>query len=78
MWNTRCLKHDSGIYEIRLASSLKTAQEGMFGEHSFTTADRSELKFSVTRGDYSELMALVCENLSKAKVGLNKSWELAS
>ncbi|XP_067943549.1 dipeptidyl peptidase 3-like [Watersipora subatra] len=67
-WNTRCLKHADGKYEIRLASVESTKEDlDYLGDYVFTTSDSKEHKFSVTRGDYSELLKLVAENLTLAK-----------
>ena len=69
-WNTRCMKHSDGHYEIRLASSETSQQDDTMPclQDVTSSATAAEEKFSVTRGDYSSLMKLICDNLTKAKV----------
>ena len=44
--------------------------DDILGTHQFTSADQQSYLFKVTRGDYSQLMSLVVQNLEKAKVNL--------
>lgn len=65
-WNSRLLKHEEGskvVYDIRFASVEKGACEGItvsedtFEDHTFT----------ITRGDYSEILSEMAKELAKAK-----------
>ncbi|XP_041351140.1 dipeptidyl peptidase 3-like [Gigantopelta aegis] len=77
-YNTRLFKIESGghkpVYEVRLASTetkdglIPGLSEGMIGEHIFKPKNSEEsFTFKVTRGDYSQLLSLVVDDLSKAK-----------
>ncbi|XP_056022122.1 dipeptidyl peptidase 3-like [Ostrea edulis] len=75
-YNTRLFKTQEGeqdCYEVRLASSsssggdLPGVSKLILGSHDFTPKETGKpCIFKVTRGDYSDLMALVLENLTKA------------
>ncbi|XP_013399132.2 dipeptidyl peptidase 3 [Lingula anatina] len=74
-YNTRLFKTSDKEYEIRLASSLKDGEktpacedvEKVLGKHEFTPEGSSTpITFTVTRGDYAELMNLVVQNVEKA------------
>lgn len=47
-----------------------SGDKAVLGTHHFKTDDGNEVTFRVTRGDYSQLMKLLVENISKAKVNL--------
>ncbi|XP_071490506.1 dipeptidyl peptidase 3-like [Diadema antillarum] len=68
-YNTRLMKtlddNKKVTYEIRLASSLATADGGDC-DIEFGSFDFEGVTFSVTRGDYGPLMAGVVDNLRKA------------
>ncbi|CAG2227517.1 DPP3 [Mytilus edulis] len=75
-YNTRLFKTEKNgqtCYEVRLASalteggSIEGCPEGILGTHQFTSSTSKSYSFTVTRGDYSKLMAKVAENLGKAK-----------
>ncbi|XP_052106913.1 dipeptidyl peptidase 3-like isoform X1 [Mytilus californianus] len=75
-YNTRLFKTEKNgqtCYEVRLASalteggSIEGCPEGILGTHQFTSSTSKSCSFTVTRGDYSKLMAKVAENLGKAK-----------
>ncbi|XP_055956733.1 dipeptidyl peptidase 3 isoform X2 [Patella vulgata] len=80
-YNTRLFKttdksSNLPVYEIRLASSNNSADgeipgynsDKILGEHAFSPTDTAgPIKFNVTRGDYSPLLKIVCENLEMAK-----------
>lgn len=70
MWNTRCMKHESGVYEIRLASALTSNDGDAADLPELKQYEHKDHKFSVTRGDYSGLMERVCDNLRKASVSV--------
>ncbi|KAH3844273.1 hypothetical protein DPMN_086530, partial [Dreissena polymorpha] len=83
-YNTRLFKKTGGPveYEVRLASSETSNGEvagcaaGLLGTHQFTPKDGSgPVTFHVTRGDYSKLMALMCQNLEKAKASVANETE---
>ncbi|XP_061172745.1 dipeptidyl peptidase 3-like [Saccostrea echinata] len=74
-YNTRLFKTKEGdkvCYEVRLASSSTAEGDvpgcgSILGSHEFTPKETGKpCVFKVTRGDYSDLMALVVENLTKA------------
>ncbi|CAH1792287.1 unnamed protein product [Owenia fusiformis] len=76
-YNTRLFKISDSEYEIKLASVCTTddpapipgfEEKPIIGCHAFTpnNSDKS-YTFKVTRGDYSKLMKLVVDNLTKAK-----------
>lgn len=78
-YNTRLFKTckpgtDDIEYEVRLASAqtgdgeVPGCPDGTLGSHQFIPKGRSKpVTFVVTRGDYSQLMSLVVQNLDKAK-----------
>ncbi|ESO85412.1 hypothetical protein LOTGIDRAFT_177525 [Lottia gigantea] len=77
-YNTRLFKTEDPStkiprYEVRLASSDTQAgvvpgYDKILGDYQFAPSGSTEsLSFKVTRGDYSPLMKLVCENLTLAK-----------
>lgn len=75
-YNTRLFKtQENGkvVYEVRLASSSSADGDlpgvgAVLGSHDFTPKETgTPCVFKVTRGDYSDLMALVVENLTKAE-----------
>ncbi|XP_022332710.2 dipeptidyl peptidase 3-like [Crassostrea virginica] len=75
-YNTRLFKSSENgkkVYEVRLASALTTGGDlpgvgSVLGSHEFTPKETgTPCVFKVTRGDYSDLMALVVENLTKAE-----------
>lgn len=78
-YNTRLFKKASPgspsvEYEVRLASvetgagSVPGCNDDLVGTHQFTPKGWSQpATFHVTRGDYSKLMALVAQNLERAK-----------
>lgn len=65
-WNCRNFKTIDGdkvIYDLKLASAAEGSCDGL-------TLDEEEFKgkfFKITRGDYSEILKLVVENLEKTK-----------
>ncbi|XP_023217150.1 dipeptidyl peptidase 3-like [Centruroides sculpturatus] len=68
-YNTRVFKtvdsNGNSVYEIRLASVASTEDNedsGILGQHTINGC-----KFLLTRGDYSNLLKFVNENLQKAK-----------
>lgn len=75
-YNTRLFKTQQDgrvVYEVRLASASSADGElpgvgAILGSHEFTPKETgTPCMFKVTRGDYSDLMALVVENLTKAE-----------
>ncbi|XP_021378701.1 dipeptidyl peptidase 3-like [Mizuhopecten yessoensis] len=76
-YNTRLFKtteKGKTCYEVKLASAatgdgvIPGCQEGILGCHEFTpTLTSKACTFRVTRGDYSQLMSLVVDNLKKAQ-----------
>ncbi|KAL4238740.1 bifunctional diacylglycerol diphosphate phosphatase/phosphatidate phosphatase [Mactra antiquata] len=78
-YNTRLFKKEAcGSNNVEYEVCLASAQTGagqvpgccdnLLGSHQFNPKGRaSPVTFHVTRGDYSKLMALVSENLEKAK-----------
>ncbi|XP_051170510.1 dipeptidyl peptidase 3-like isoform X1 [Leptopilina boulardi] len=65
-YNTRCFKTtENGVasYEIRLASIEES------NDNSITSSEETfkNSQFKITRGDYSQLLAIVVKNLEKAK-----------
>lgn len=65
-WNCRTFKTETNgeaVYEIRLASSATTAADGI----TLPPESFEGNSFTITRGDYSEILKLVVENLELAK-----------
>uniref|UniRef100_A0A646QCZ7 Dipeptidyl peptidase 3 n=1 Tax=Hemiscolopendra marginata TaxID=943146 RepID=A0A646QCZ7_9MYRI len=67
-YNSRVFKHDDpkGKYEIRLASIKSTSDEEE--KNLLGTFEFEGKTVIITRGDYSQLLDLVNENLEKAKI----------
>ena len=61
-------EHNSELYLILVDTGSGDA--AVLGTHQFKADDGNEVTFRVTRGDYSQLMKLLVENISKAKVNL--------
>ncbi|XP_065839251.1 dipeptidyl peptidase 3-like [Oscarella lobularis] len=68
-YNTRLFKSEKGEYEIRIASVAKTASPFGSNDKMASRVGDDEYKgkrVRITRGDYSELLERVAENLRKA------------
>lgn len=65
--NTRLIKLADNEYDLRIASSLASAEKTPYLKtYDFTLANQEHIKVHVTAGDFTEIMQKVVESLEQS------------